>query len=176
MTQTRLLTSPGMCLFISVLASNAWADSLNVKTGAWEMTHSTQLSGSTIPPDVLAKLPPERRAKIEASMKARAGKTTTHVTQQCLTQKELDEDRIIKEEDEGSFKCAHHVITKSSSKLVVERTCPEPRASTTHLSVEAKTSETIVASVDRTTASGKVHMDMQGKWIGASCDGIKERD
>jgi flagellar motor protein MotB len=161
---------------IPLMASSALADSLNAKPGAWKMTTTTLTTGMLAPPDVLAKMSPEQRAKIEAMMPARAGKPTTHVHASCMTQKDLDEDRIIKESDDED-QCTQKIITKSPSRLVVEKTCPAPRASTSKMTIEAKTPESIVASVDMTQgAGGKVHVDIKGHWLRASCAGIKDRD
>ncbi len=54
-----------------------------------------------------------------------------------------------------------------------------PSASRLHIpyGLEAKTPETIVGSIDLTRAgSGKVHVDIKGRWLGASCAEIKDRD
>lgn len=110
------------------------------------MSLTTLTSGSLIPPDLLAKMPPEQRAKIEQSMQARSGKPMTHASEECVTQEDLDQDRMIKEENEKNGpQCMTKVISKSSSKLVIERTCPAPRASTSQMTMEAKTPESIVA-------------------------------
>lgn len=68
----------------------ARADSLKAKPGAWEMTFTTQSSGMLVPPDVLAAMPPEQRAKVEQSMQARAGKPTIHSVKTCITKEDLD--------------------------------------------------------------------------------------
>ena len=162
---------------IPLMASSALADSLNAKPGAWEMTTTTLTTGMPAPPDMLAKMSPEQRTKIKAMMQARAGKPTTHVHASCMTQKDLDEDRIIKKSDDED-QCAQKIITKSANRLVIEKTCPAPRASTSQITVEAKTPERIVAGIDMKQggADGKVHVDIKGHWLRASCAGIKDGD
>jgi hypothetical protein len=162
---------------IPLMASCALADSFNAKPGAWEMTITTLTTGMPAPPDMLTKMSPEQRAKIEAMMQARAGKPSTHVYPSCITQKDLEEDRIIKESDDENH-CTQQIITKSANKLVLEKRCPAPRASTSKMTMEAKTPESIVASIDMVqgSAEGKVHVDMKGHWLRASCAGIKDRD
>ena len=158
---------------IPLMASCALADSFNAKPGAWEMTITTLTTGMPAPPDMLAQMSPEQRAKIEAMMQARAGKPSTHVYPSCITQKDLEEDRIIKESDDENH-CTQQIITKSANKLVLEKRCPAPRASTSKMTMEAKTPESIVASIDMVQggARGKVHVDMKGHWLRASCAGI----
>jgi hypothetical protein len=148
------------------------AAALNTKTGAWEMTTTTVRTGSMIPADVLAKMSPEQRAKMEAAMTARAGQNKTHVHQHCVTQADLDQSRMLESDDDA--KCSRKIISSSSSKLVLERQCPAPHASKVHMTMESASSDRIVASIDVTQGTnGKVHMDIKGRWLGASCAGIK---
>jgi hypothetical protein len=67
--QVAPLVSP-LCVF---------ADSFNMKTGAWELTYTSTSSGNPFPPEMLEKMPPERREKLEEAMKARSGKPKTRV-------------------------------------------------------------------------------------------------
>lgn len=159
---------------VAITPFYCFADAFNVKTGAWEMTTTTVTSGTMMPPDVLAKMPPEQRAKMEATMNARAGKPTPHVMKSCVTQKDLDEDRMTKSDDDAA--CTKKIISKSAIKVVMERTCAAPKPSKMTLTQEAKTPESVVVSMDMVQgASGmKVHVDMIGRWLGASCDGIKK--
>jgi hypothetical protein len=158
---------------IPLMASCAFADTFNAKPGAWEMTITTLTTGMPAPPDMLAQMSPEQRAKIEAMMQARAGKPSTHVLPSCVTQKDLNEGRIVKESDDKD-PCTQKIITKSANKLVLEKICPAPRASTSKMTMEAKTPESLVANIDMVQggAKGKVHVDMTGHWLRASCAGI----
>jgi hypothetical protein len=153
----------------------ALADSLNAKPGAWEMTTTSLTAGMPIPAEALAKMPPEQRAKIEQSMQARAGKPSTHVTKSCITKHDLDQDQVIKSDEETQ--CKKKIISKSATRIAFEQTCAAPHASTAKVMIEARTPESIVASMDMVQggASGKVHVDIKGRWLGASCAGIKER-
>ena len=135
------------------------------------------ITGTLIPPDVLAKIPPERRAKLEQAMQARIGQPKIRTSKSRITQRDLDQNRLIKEESEGEEpQCTTKVLSKSSSRLVIERACLAPHASTSQMTVEATTPETVVASIDRAIeGSGKIHVDIKGHWLGTSCDEIKDR-
>lgn len=167
-----LLSNPALLW----LTPEAQAESFNAKPGAWEMTFTTQSSGTLIPPDVLAAMPPEQRAKVEQSMQARSGKPKTHTVKTCLTKEDLDQHRIIKENEDGNEPgCKTTVVSKSSTKLVLERTCPSPHASTSHMTVEAQTTESLTGSMDTDRPrAGNVHLDFKSRWIGANCTGIAE--
>ena len=111
-------------------------------------------------------------------MQARTGKAGSRAITSCVTKEDLDQNRIIKgEEAEDQSECATKVLSKSAGKLVIERSCPPPRASVTHMTMEAQTPETIVANIDmERSGSGTVHIDIKGRWLGASCSGIKDGD
>ena len=154
-----------------------FAASFNVRPGAWQMSMSTLLVGNPLPPEALASMPPEKRAKVEEAMKARAAKPVTFSHKACLTQKDLDQDRIIQSEQDDN-KCTRKVLSKSATKLVMEQTCPEPHASTSQMTIEAKTPERLSADIVRVRGDGKgkVLMDVKGFWLGPSCAGIKDDD
>ncbi len=115
----------------------AGAESFNAKPGAWEMSVTTVTTGNPIPADVLEALPPDKRAEIEASMKERSGKADTDTFKSCVTQQDLDQNSMIKSESDS--KCTRKVVSKSSTKIVVEQTCPPPRASTARRRSKQKT-------------------------------------
>ena len=76
-----------------LFCSTMWAadlQALDVKTGQWETTTSGQMTGMpAIPPEVLAKLTPEQRAKMESAMGARGAKPI--VSTYCLTKDKLEQ-------------------------------------------------------------------------------------
>jgi hypothetical protein len=152
----------------------ALASSFNAKPGAWEITTTTLTQGMMIPAEALANMPPAQRARIENSMQARSGKPSTHVTKSCVTKADLDQDRVLKSDDEEH--CKKKIISKSASKIVYEQTCPAPDASRTTVKVEASTPESIAATMDMVQGGGdgKIHVDIKGRWLGASCAGIKD--
>jgi len=159
------------------LPSLAQADTFNARPGAWEMTTTTVITGMPIPAEQLAQMKPEQRAKMEAAMKARAAQPRSHTYRQCVTQKDLDQSRMLKPEGDGEEdKCTRKVVSKTPARMVVEQACPAPNASTSKMTFEAPTPEKMVASIDmaRGGANGKIHVDISGHWLGASCAGIKD--
>ncbi len=181
---TRRTCALGLCVWMFLLglipsplipsmSRCAFADSFEVKTGAWELTYTSMTSGIMLPPEMLEQMPPERRAKLEAAMKARAGQPRTHVNKSCVTQKDLDQNHFIKPEGEAETECVVKVLSKSATKLVMERTCPAAEA-TYKISIDVKTPENVVGTVDGSVGQGKMHSDLKGRWLGASCDGIKK--
>jgi len=73
--------------------------SANIKTGLWEITELTSMTGippmPAIPPEALANMTPEQRAQVEARMKDSFGggpKTTTR--KYCVTKEKLEKDTV----------------------------------------------------------------------------------
>ena len=163
--------------YLVTVPASALADSLNAKPGAWEMTTTTLTTGNPAPADALAKMPPEQRARIEQAMQARAGKPSTHVKKSCVTKEDLDRDRMIKSDDDDA-KCARKILSKTSVRVAYEQTCAAPHASTSNVTIEARSPESMVVSMDMAQggSAGKVHVDIKGRWLGASCAGIKDAD
>lgn len=154
----------------------AFADSINVKTGAWEMTSTTLMTGIMVPAKAQANLSPEQRAKIGEIVQAHTGKPIVHVTKTCVTKEDLDQDRLLESDNENQ--CNKKIISKSASKIVFEQTCEAPGPSKSTVTIEAKTTENIEARMDMVQADngGKIHVDINGRWLGAGCDGIKNDD
>jgi hypothetical protein len=160
-------------LFLALVAPTlAGATTFNAKPGAWEATTTSVMSGSMVPADEMAKLPPEQRARIEAMMAAQSGQARTAVHKSCITQADLDQNRLLKSDDEQH--CKTRVVSSSPSKLVMDRECPPPHANTAHVVIESPSPERYVGHIDVTIAEGgKVHVDIKGRWLGASCAGIE---
>jgi len=166
-------------LFTLILETSAGAESFDVKPGSWEMTVTSITSGMKLPPEMAAKLTPQQRTQMEQMMKAREGKPHTATMHSCLTKEDIAQDRIIKEmedeDDDSAVHCKVAVISKSSSKLVLDTKCPGLTPSTTHFTIEAKTPDTIEATGERDQqGSGKSRMTIKGRWVGASCLDVNE--
>jgi hypothetical protein len=155
----------GLAVAMAPLASRAQA--LDIKTGAWEATTTTSIEGMLMPKEMLEKMPPERRARFEQQMRARAAKPTTHTTRNCVTKEKLDRSEVLKSENP---KCTRKVISHSARAIEVEETCPPPRATKSHFKLDAKSPESYVGVMDiAQSEGGKVHIDMKGQWLSAVC-------
>ena len=87
---------------------------LNLKPGLWETTSVSERSGMpSIPPDKLASMPPEARARIQA-----LSAPTTNTTQSCRTDKDLHAFT-----DDGNKSCKQTVITSTGTKQELKMEC-----------------------------------------------------
>jgi hypothetical protein len=154
-------------LLLPIIAS---ATSLNLKTGAWEMTTTSSAAAINIPAETLAKFPPEMRAKFAAQLQA---SQQPHIIKSCVTQVDLDQNKVLNPNEVAG--CTHKIISASSSKMVVDASCLAPFESTSHSSFEATTPETIRGAIDVKTKNTNIHIDIKGHWLTSSCAGIAPR-
>ena len=155
-------------LILATLPFATQAETLDIKTGAWEITMKTLIEGMQIPKEAMANMPPDQRARMEEAMRARSGKVNTTTEQSCVTQQDLDHGFLDKSEQEKN--CTRKVITQSARHLEFEETCTAPESSVGHAKFDAISSENYIGVFDMTRGQGtKVHVEMSGRWLGATC-------
>jgi Protein of unknown function (DUF3617) len=151
------------------------AEPLNIKPGAWETTIKRTSTGSMAPPGALASLPPERREKMLEAMKAREGKTATSTHKSCRTKEDIERGQSFDKREGSEGNCKRTVVEATATKLVTDVDCTGASARAARLTVEAKTPELVITTFDnQMSRGGKMHVEMTSKWLGASCEGIKE--
>lgn len=148
------------------------AEPLNAKPGLWEMTYSTEMSGTMIPKATLDKMSPEQRAKMEAMMKQRAAagpKTRTHKT--CMTKENLQKGSFGEDEDKA---CTYKWIAETRTKREGTFQCAgdSPRAGTVNFEVMG--GDKVKGDVRVVGDNSKFNMQMNGRWIGADCKGADD--
>ena len=149
---------------------------LNVKTGLWETTTTRITSGEIpIPAEMLARLTPEQRAKMEARMKANsAEKSTTHTSKSCMTKEKLEKAPFSEEQKD----CTRTIVTSTSSKAEVRFTCDQADTKVNGtINVEALNPENVKGSGNATMTGGGHTMTTSGtftsKWLGTDCGAVQ---
>jgi hypothetical protein len=157
-------------LFCSTVCST-WATDfhpLDVKPGQWQTTMTGQ---PPIPAEVLSRMTPEQRAKMEEAMKAGGQKAA--VSQRCITK-----DRVYKPLNlggESTKSCTSTLATSSSSKQEIRMECDRNGKKTSGtLTMEAIDSETIKGSMQMSATSDNnrtmnINYAFTSKWIGDAC-------
>ena len=149
---------------------------LNVKEGLWEMTVTHSMSGMPampdIPPDVLAKMPPEQRARMEAMMK---GGPSTDVRKECITKEKLAKNSAF---SNNRGECTRTVVNSTGSKLEVKIHCEEKQASTDGtLVLETVGSDHVKGTMQAVTNANGHTMNMNftfsSKYLGPACGDVK---
>jgi hypothetical protein len=145
---------------------------LNIKTGLWQMTMTSAVSGRPpMPADALTRMSPEQRARYEAAMSKRAsGVPKTRTRNNCVTKEQLNKDPFSDEKKS----CSRTVLKSTGSKMDIREVCEgDGVRSDMTIQIEALNSESVKGSSHVTTAGGdrtmNINMNFTGKWIGAVC-------
>ena len=171
------MTTKALLVFTLAAGFAAWgADyhALDIKPGQWETTISTDMNGPPpVPPEVLARLTPEQRARIEQRTKSLSGRTTTH--KGCLTKEKLDKPALFGNEQKS---CTYAIKTSTASTQEIGVECANERMKSTGMvRIQALDSENVKASVHMTMTFGdqtsEINSSWTSKWIGPSCDANK---
>src|SRR5690606_32890632 len=84
------LTMRALIVLVACYPFVATAETLNVKTGVWEITSTSTLSGAPgLPPELLEQLSDEQRAEVEKRLKDASDRAYTDVSRECVTELDL---------------------------------------------------------------------------------------
>jgi len=163
---------------VLVMSSAAWAQKipLNVKLGLWEATSTHTMTGQMpVSPEMLARLTPEQRARVEEVMKKRASGTPTTTTyKSCLTKEELERGTAFKDRKD----CTQSLLTSSSSKMAIKVACDiEGMKADGTMEFEALSPEHVKGQGHFTVNGGGRTMNsnttFESKWISSDCGSVK---
>src|SRR5947209_5489955 len=147
---------------------------MNVKTGLWEVTNTISRAGKMpITPEMMARLTPQQRAKLEARMKAQSAKnSTTDVHTSCLTKEQLEQGPAFGKETES---CTQKVLNSTSTQADVALACEmEGMTANGTLHMEASDPEHVTGTATLTSKGAGQTMDVNSSftavWKQASCD------
>jgi hypothetical protein len=157
------------CALLPV-ASHA-AEALNVKLGLWEVTALTETRGMPpLPKELLNKLTPEQRRKMEADIKAEQAKGPDKDTsRECITQKDLEQPF----ESANTKECKQTIVTTTRTSQEVRIACTGGMPGSGVFKVSAPSPERMNGTLDLTLGQGAESMtikaQMQGRWLAADC-------
>jgi hypothetical protein len=160
-------------------AAQAEPISLNVRPGLWEMTTTGQATGAPpIPADLLASMPPDRRAKFEAAMAATMARSAAaHTYKQCVTAENLAQGFDLNEKSKGMHECKPVVVSSTASVMEVREECTGRENVSGTFRFEAASPETMNGTIDMAMSDGVHTMNIKrvihAKWLGADCGNVK---
>jgi hypothetical protein len=173
-----------ICLVLIVFSSLTFCAAgdtpFNIKEGLWEQTTTHSMTGMpsggvNIPPDVLAKLPPDQRAKVEAMMSGRSG--PPDVTKVCVTKEKLAKYAVFgTSKDRGN--CTRTVVSSTGSKLELKLHCEDGKTvSDGTVLLDAMTTDSTKGTMHIVTKSedNNVKMDFTftSRYLGPACGDVK---
>ncbi|MBS0376658.1 MAG: DUF3617 domain-containing protein [Proteobacteria bacterium] len=164
-------------LALAALAAAA-AEHLRAKPGLWEFTHETEASGGpAMADDMLARMPPEARARIEAARQ----RTASQTTRACLTEDDLAHG--FHPGERAGSDCKTTVVSRTATGMNLAIECadigPSHASSKGTAHWEAPAPDAMTATVDMTIAfGGKTmtrHSKIAGHFVQADCGDVKPR-
>jgi hypothetical protein len=146
---------------------------LDIKTGLWAVTTTSDVQGSLVPAAALARMPPAQREKVEASMKARSARgPTSHTTQSCVTPKELEQGAFQAKDDDKDSKCVYKITRQSATIQEATMICTGEEQRTGKVHVEALSREHVKGEIRMISENGQVNVQLESKWLGAKCGDV----
>lgn len=155
-----------VALALTVLPLAAQAETLAIKTGAWELWEHTAIEGVPVAKEELDKMTPEQRDKMEIAMRAKANDGARVRSISCLTQEVLDNSNLM---GDVAPSCTRKVAAQTTRYLEIKESCTAPPSSTI-IRVEASSPEGYEAGITRTEGDGKVQIQVTGRWMGPTCE------
>ena len=157
------------------------ADHPAVKLGLWEISRAAPSTAQTpIPEDVLARFPPEARARFEAAQHARTEPGGAHSSKQCITQGSLE--RIF-QDGARTQSCTRTIVAETATSMEMHLECksvgPGGTGSTGTFKWTLPTPETLQGTLELMTVVGPRSMsyraELKGKLLGPDCGDVKPR-
>ena len=169
--------------FVLLSSSALWgADQLewpDVKTGLWEttMTHSphSPMGMPNVPPDALAKLTPEQRARMEEMMKNRGAGSKTNTVKSCVTKEKLEKRLAFRDERN---ECTHTVVSSSGKGFEVKVHCAQKDSTSDGwFKLDVIDSENVKGALHMVVSGSEQPMTIDnsftGHYLGSSCGDVK---
>jgi hypothetical protein len=155
----------------------ATGQSLDVRTGLWEMSMVTETSGkSPMSDEDMQKLTPHQRAAIEKAMAVNQG-PRTRVIKSCVTQAKLDRDDVFNSVGAG-MTCSKKNIRRTRTSLSGSITCTKgARRVSEELSYQVSDREHVTGTFEIIRGEGTNTLSVKGRisghWLSAACGAVK---
>jgi Protein of unknown function (DUF3617) len=167
---------PILLCSVFLAGSGLWAADtltpLDVKLGQWESTITSESNGQLpLPQELLDRLSPEQRAKMEERMKSYNAHPKTTVTKSCLKKGDLDKPFDFANNQKT---CKPTIITSSRTKQEIRVACNEGGGKQSGtVRIEALSSENVKGTTQMTMSAGDrtmtVNSTFSAKWLGPVC-------
>jgi hypothetical protein len=161
----------GTLLLLPLLATAGDFTPLAVKPGLWEATASTKMQLSEA---MLANIPPDRRAQMEAMMAGRMGQPM--VVKSCLTKESLSKALNFGATDQRK-NCQYNLVNSTSTRQQVEIVCTTDKGKLTgNMTFDALSPESGRVVMQMSQDNGtKIDITINTRYLGPDCGDVKPR-
>ena len=161
-------------LLLPLLAGSA--EKLDIKIGLWEITSTTQMSGTPqLPKEITAKMTPEQRARLEADLKSATHDAKKSTDRSCITKKDIENPFHGSNEN-----CKQSIVRTTRTSQEVNLVCNGEPKGTGFIRINTPTPETMTGVMDIKMGDGKDALNLKanltGRWIGADCGDEADSD
>ncbi len=151
------------------------AQKMDVKTGLWEVTSTTQMGGM-LPVDT-SKMTPQMRANIEAAMRAEQAKgAVPDTTRTCITPEKLE--KPFEGLNEKEMMCKRTTISSSSTSQDIKIECTGKGKMSGEMKFTAQSRESVKGTIKMSASDAgntmTVNSNMSAKWLGPSCGDVNK--
>lgn len=173
--KSRIALSIAAALMIPLVAQ---AEPLNVKTGLWETTWTTQTAGMPpLPKELLDKLSPEQRKKMEADLRREQAKgPDTNTDRECITKNDLEKPF----QPDNTKECTNTIVVSTRTAQEVRLVCSGGMPGSGTFKVAATNPENLTGSMDLKLGQGAQTMTIKGqfkaRWLGNDCGDEADSD
>jgi hypothetical protein len=167
----------GLCVAAQGLAQTP---TLDLKPSLWEITSAGSMTGAPpIPPEVLANMPPEKRAQVQAAMQAAMARASEpQVARNCITAEQLQ--RGLNFDERPNPSCHRTIVSNTSSVLVVHEECAGQRAMVGDFRFTAVDHETMKGDINVVVGAGTdtttMQRNLRGRWLASDCGDVKPKN
>jgi hypothetical protein len=150
---------------------------LNIKPGLWETPLTIKRTGAVpIPAEMLNRLTPEQRARVEERMKANSA-AHTHTVKRCITKEDLERETWMGKMANAKD-CTVTVLNSSSTRFNGKMVCDiEGMHVIGNLELVAGDPEHVDGSYHSTTTGDGHTMNVEStwtsKWLGPGCGNVR---
>jgi hypothetical protein len=160
----------GVALIGLACAASA-AEKLDIRTGSWEITATTQMSGMPLSDEMLGEMTPQQRAEVQAAMREEAAKgPQTEVTRECITTEDVERPF----QSASGEECTQTIVRTTRTTQEARLVCTGEHKGEGLLRVNAPNPETMTATLDLRAGEGPnaftIKARMKGRWLSAQCE------
>jgi Protein of unknown function (DUF3617) len=146
-------------------------DRLDIRTGTWEITATTHMSGTPLSNEMLSKMTPEQRAEVQAAMREEAAKgPQTEVSRECITPEEVE--RPFASADLEN--CTQQIVRTTRTTQEARLQCTGEYKGSGLLRVTAPNPQTMTATLELSAGDGPtpftIKAQMKGRWLAPACE------
>lgn len=151
------------------------AEGLDVKTGLWEMTYTSDVQSSLPPQAMLETMTPAQKAQMAAAAKKQAAQGPKAWSEKtCVTANDLKTGAFRASDDQDDPDCKLTVKTQTRTLQETSTVCSGEEARNAAMKIEALGRDRIKGAMTANSRSGKLTMQLAGRWLSDSCAGADD--